>query len=38
MKIALVVATLAAAVAFASGEKIPIGYRTYLSSFPFYGC
>jgi hypothetical protein len=38
MKIAIVVATLAAAVAYASAEKIPIGRRTYLSSFPYYGC
>jgi len=38
MKFAITVATLAAAVAFASAEKVEIGYRTYMSSFPFYGC
>lgn len=38
MKIVVMVATLAAATAYASAEKIPIGYRTYLTSFPFYGC
>ncbi len=26
------------AVGAASAEKVVIGHRTYLSSFPFYGC
>jgi hypothetical protein len=26
------------AVGAASAEKVVVGYRTYMSSFPFYGC
>ncbi len=38
MKILSAVCIVAFAVGAASAEHVVIGYRTYMSSFPFYGC
>jgi hypothetical protein len=38
MKILTAICIGALAVGAASADRVVIGYRTYLSSFPFYGC
>jgi hypothetical protein len=38
MKVFTVICLAAFAAAAASAEYAVIGYRTYMSSYPFYGC
>jgi len=38
MKTLAAVCIVVFAVGAASAEQVVIGYRTYMSSFPFYGC